>query len=101
MINSDEILWGSSTTNENGINYIIPSYGGEAGNGTAYIPVAVGAYNGTVNSDKNTFFFIKANVPGAGIYLDGEYINREAPSKINIQLSSKVGCGKDRNTTRR
>ena len=94
MINSDEILWGSSTANENGINYIIPSYGGEAGNGTAYIPVAVGAYNGTVNSDKNTFFFIKANVPGAGIYLDGEYINREAPSKINIQLSDILGKAK-------
>jgi len=94
MIKSDEILWGNSLTNENGIDYVIPSYGGEAGNGTLYTPIAVNTYNGTVNSDANTFFFIKANVPGASIYLDGEFINKETPNKINIQLSDILGKAK-------
>jgi len=92
MINSDEILWGNSVNNENGIDYITPAYGGGgAAGGSTYTPIAVGTYNGTVNSDIKAFFFIKANVPGVSIYLDGEYINKEAPYKINIQLSDIVG----------
>jgi hypothetical protein len=94
MINSDEILWGNSLTNQNGIDYVTPAYGGGTNGGSTYTPIAVGTYDGTVNSDVNAFFFIKANVPGVSIYLDGEYINKEAPNKINIQLSDIVGKAK-------